>query len=243
MTGRQLRRSPRLAKKAKDDTAIGGSSQAICSTSLRRSPRLRHPNRLAAKAVADDPAASNDNVEESENGAYEGSGRALKSAPGEEEARDSDNVAEKAVTKASKRRARKSRSKKATSSSLQSLGDDNATRREKRASEGALASASLARKCSSHVYKTPVKSRGVKFDLGQNSFAEYEKENPPSAVKHLPREVDLTSTLVADDETRRNEEILAEWDDSFDEYSDSDEQRGRRTRRTTMLGRRLSMSP
>jgi hypothetical protein len=59
----------------------------------------------------------------------------------------------------------------------------------------------------------------VKFDLGRNSIAEYDKENPPNIVEHLPSDSpNIVEHLPGeiDDVTLRNEEILAEWDEHFD---------------------------
>ena len=79
----------------------------------------------------------------------------------------------------------------------------------------------------------------VRFDMGRNSTAEYDREGPPeniimvgpsrpppsssrdppppppNVVEHLPGEID------DDDVTRRNEEILAEWDELFDDHRHS----------------------
>jgi len=83
----------------------------------------------------------------------------------------------------------------------------------------------------------------VRFDMGRNSTAEYDREGPPKnaifakpsssqsppsssrhppppppdIVEHLPGEIDDDD----DDVTRRNEEILAEWDELFDDYRHS----------------------
>lgn len=51
--------------------------------------------------------------------------------------------------------------------------------------------------------------KGVQFNLGRNSFAQYNKENPPNVVQYLNDEVEY------DEETRTNEAILAEWEDNF----------------------------
>ena len=84
----------------------------------------------------------------------------------------------------------------------------------------------------------------VRFDMGRNSTAEYDREGPPKnvifakpsssqsppsssrhppppppdIVEHLPGEIDDDDD---DDVTRRNEEILAEWDELFDDYRHS----------------------
>ncbi len=67
----------------------------------------------------------------------------------------------------------------------------------------------------------------VKFDTGQNSITEHDREGPPpnifilspppsscnappNIVKHLPGEIN--------DVTHRNEEILADLDDHFDDH-------------------------
>jgi len=70
------------------------------------------------------------------------------------------------------------------------------------------------------------KSKGVTFNLRRNSFAEYNKENPPSVVKrlpHSPNEVRCIQSVIEDNETtRKNAEVLAEWDSTFVDF-DEDE--------------------
>ena len=72
----------------------------------------------------------------------------------------------------------------------------------------------------------------VSFDLGRNSMAEYDGEAPPSIVSertYLPGNAHPHPNVVEhtpdeiDDVTLRNEEILAEWDDHFDEDYNFDE--------------------
>lgn len=76
------------------------------------------------------------------------------------------------------------------------------------------------------------RSNGVRFNLGRNSIAEFNKENPPNEVERLTNEVEredqvhliAQSTIDDDDDgddetTRRNEEILAEWEPSFEDLS------------------------
>ena len=90
-------------------------------------------------------------------------------------------------------------------------------------------------------HRTTPKPKGVKFNLNRNSFAEYKKENPPNIVEHLISEADEYETFqeagVIDDETRLNEEILGEWESSFDDLCDGGSQRSnrRRARRVSML--------
>jgi len=71
-----------------------------------------------------------------------------------------------------------------------------------------------------------VKSKDVKFNLGRNSIAQYVKDDPPNIVEHLTDEVvavseELFPVVDSDDQddetTRRNEEILAEWETNFDD--------------------------
>ena len=71
-----------------------------------------------------------------------------------------------------------------------------------------------------------VKPKGVKFNLGRNSFAQYYKENPPNIVEYLTDEVVAVSEKLMpvddddgddDEATRRNEELLAEWGTNFDD--------------------------
>lgn len=63
-----------------------------------------------------------------------------------------------------------------------------------------------------------VTSKG-KVNWGRNSFAVYTKDNPASVVKRI--EDDLLPSgndyFIEDEETKKNEEILSEWDSSFDE--------------------------
>lgn len=72
--------------------------------------------------------------------------------------------------------------------------------------------------------------KGVKFNLRRNSYAEYNKENAPNVVEHLSSEVaerkfpdmfqndeEITPLKGDDEETKRNEETLAQWEDSFDD--------------------------
>jgi hypothetical protein len=71
------------------------------------------------------------------------------------------------------------------------------------------------------------RTASVKFDMGGNSITEHDREGPPpnifllspppsscdappNIIKHLPGEIN--------DITRRNEEILAEWDEHFDDH-------------------------
>ena len=91
----------------------------------------------------------------------------------------------------------------------------------------------------------------VRFDMGRNSTAEYDREGPPKnnifvkpssspsssssrrdppppppppdIVEHLPGEIDDDDYDDDDDNvvTLRNEEILAEWDEHFDDYRHS----------------------
>ena len=75
------------------------------------------------------------------------------------------------------------------------------------------------------------RSNGVRFNLGRNSIAEFNKENPPNEVERLTNneveredQVHLIAQSTIDDDddgddetTRRNEEILAEWEPSFEE--------------------------
>ena len=70
------------------------------------------------------------------------------------------------------------------------------------------------------------RSNGVRFNLGRNSIAEFNKENPPNEVERLTNneveredQVHLIAQSTIDDDddgddetTRRNEEILAEWE-------------------------------
>ena len=84
--------------------------------------------------------------------------------------------------------------------------------------------------------------KGVQFNLGRNSFAQYNKENPPNVVEHLTEEVTIGEELFPmdddgkDDEddatTRRNVELLEEWEANFE---DLDEHVSRRARRISML--------
>ena len=87
-------------------------------------------------------------------------------------------------------------------------------------------SATKSNKYTSTATVTPivVESKGVKFNLGRNSIAQYIKDDPPNIVEHLTDEVvpvseELLSTDEEDDDetTRRNEELLAEWETNFDE--------------------------
>ena len=73
-------------------------------------------------------------------------------------------------------------------------------------------------------------SKGVKFNLSRNSFAEYYEENPPNLV-HLIREFDDSddddSSLASS--ARRSEETLAsDWKGGFDFDEPSGTKRGRR---------------
>jgi hypothetical protein len=71
------------------------------------------------------------------------------------------------------------------------------------------------------------RTASVKFDMGRNSITEHDREGPPPNIfilspppsscdappnidEHLPGEIN--------DVTRRNEEILAEWDEHFDDH-------------------------
>ena len=84
--------------------------------------------------------------------------------------------------------------------------------------------------------------KGVQFNLGRNSFAQYNKENPPNVVEHLTEEVTKGEELfpmdddgkddVDDTTTRRNVELLEEWEANFE---DLDEHVSRRARRISML--------
>lgn len=71
-------------------------------------------------------------------------------------------------------------------------------------------------------------SKRVTFDLRCNSFAEYTKENPPSVVKRLPHNPSevhfITTHVIEDDETtRRNAEVLGEWESNFEDFDGNDE--------------------
>ena len=79
--------------------------------------------------------------------------------------------------------------------------------------------------------------------MGRNSFAQYNKENPPNVVEHLTEEVTIGEELFPmdddgkDDEdldatTRRNVELLEEWEANFE---DLDEHVSRRARRISIL--------
>jgi hypothetical protein len=70
----------------------------------------------------------------------------------------------------------------------------------------------------------------VRFDLGRNSMAKYDREAPPSIVSERTYSLERTDPNIVehmpdeiDDVTLRNEEILAEWDDHFDEDYKFDE--------------------
>jgi len=76
-----------------------------------------------------------------------------------------------------------------------------------------------------------VKRFSVKFDLGRNSIAEYNKENPPNVVECLTSEVEDDESCTdgeKDDTTRRNEEILAEWETNFEDLGRASRRRSRR---------------
>ncbi|EED89119.1 predicted protein [Thalassiosira pseudonana CCMP1335] len=70
---------------------------------------------------------------------------------------------------------------------------------------------------------------GVKF--GANSVAEFNRRDPPTRIElmstNMTMELFPTDTAVPsnddDEETKRNEAILAKWDDSFDDVSDDEE--------------------
>lgn len=84
---------------------------------------------------------------------------------------------------------------------------------------------------------TNMKKKGVKFNLGRNSIAQYNKENPPNIVEQLSNEVVETYEVYplddggcnnVDEITRQNEELLAEWDSSFEDFDVNQRRQPRR---------------
>lgn len=84
---------------------------------------------------------------------------------------------------------------------------------------------------------TNMKKKGVKFNLGRNSIAQYNKENPPNIVEQLSNEVVETYEVYplddggcndVDETTWQNEELLAEWDSSFEDFDVNQRRQPRR---------------
>jgi len=105
------------------------------------------------------------------------------------------------------------------------------------------ASSTMTPAAESDKYTSMATVKGVKFNLGRNSFAQFIKDDPPNIVEHLVDEIVAISEELfpvddsddQDDETTRwNEELLAEWETNFDDLDT------RQVSRRTI--RRVSMS-
>lgn len=86
------------------------------------------------------------------------------------------------------------------------------------------------------------KAKRVSFDLGRNEFTQYDRTDPPNYPTFAGGEFltsDGAEILDIDDETRRNEEILAEWESSFDELGDRSRARRRSVRNSSVVSPRV----
>ena len=77
----------------------------------------------------------------------------------------------------------------------------------------------------------PVKSKARGITSGRNSVAEFDKENPPNLVEHLTYDEaqelfphhEVTPSATDKEQTRKNKDILAEWDKNFEDLDQSND--------------------